>query len=128
MRMKTLMLTGAGCLFLALGAIGVLLPIWPTTPFLLLCAACFSGTPQLHARVKRIPFFREHIENYASRAGLSAKTVGISLGYLWGMLLLSMFFVARLWCVCLLALVGAAVTAHILYMAEPGRGRERRCR
>ncbi len=126
MRMKPLLLTGAGFLFLALGAIGLLLPVWPTTPFALLSAACFSGMPQLQAKLKSIPFFREHIENYAARTGLSTKTVGISLGYLWGMLLLSMFLMARLWCVGLLALVGAAVTVHILHMAEPGRGREGR--
>ena len=38
-----------GYLFLAIGAVGVVLPLLPTTPFVLLAAGCFSrSSPKLH--------------------------------------------------------------------------------
>lgn len=105
-------------LLLALGAIGLFLPIWPTTPFVLLSAACLAGSPKIREKILRIGFFREHMENYRTRQGLRKKTVAISLTYLWGMLILSMILTRRLWSVCLLSAVGAAVTAHLLVMAK----------
>ncbi|MDD4797046.1 MAG: DUF454 family protein [Eubacteriales bacterium] len=118
MQFKTILLTGLGFLFLALGAIGLLLPVWPTTPFVLVSVACFSSSPHIKARIMKIHFFKEHIENYESRTGLSRKTVWKSLGWLWGMLLLSIVLLKNGWLSLLLFLIGAAVTTHILYIAK----------
>ncbi|MEA4970991.1 MAG: YbaN family protein [Candidatus Pelethousia sp.] len=124
MRIKTILLTGLGFLFLGLGAIGLLVPVWPTTPFVLLSAACFSSTPRLRAKIMKVPFFREHIENYENRTGLSRKTVAVSLGYLWGMLLLSMLLIRKAWIIGLLCAIGAAVTIHIFCVAKARCGKE----
>lgn len=118
MKLKKIVLVGLGFIFLALGAIGLAIPVWPTTPFVLLSAACFSAAPQLRAKIMKIDFFREHIENYSGRTGLSQRTVVISLSYLWGMLLLSALILSRLWSAVLLLSIGAVVTLHILHMAK----------
>lgn len=121
MSVKAILLTVAGLLLLGLGAIGLLVPIWPTTPFMIGAAACFSGTPKLQAKLKRLPVFGEHIENYQNRQGLSRKTVLFSLVFLWGMLALSWFFLRTFWVIALLLLIGVAVTVHVLCMARPRR-------
>lgn len=125
MPFKVILLTTLGFFFLAAGAIGLLLPVWPTTPFVLIAAACFSCTPRLRAQIMRIGFFREHIENYERRTGLGRKTVAISLGYLWAMLLLSVYCLDTLWVRLLLLFIGAAVTVHILCIARPKEQRKK---
>ena len=125
MRLKTTLLVALGFLFLALGAIGMILPVWPTTPFVLAAAGCFSGSPRLRAWVMGLPFFREHIINYENRTGLSRKTVWLSLGVLWAMLLLSMFLTKTLWHILLLLGIGAGVTVHILWMAKARKPKDK---
>ena len=83
--------------------------------------ACFSGNPRLQARLLRIRFIREHVENYRNRTGLPRRNLVISLTFLWTMLILSMVLLRKLWVLLLLAAVGVAVTVHILCIARPNR-------
>ena len=117
MQLKIMLLTALGFIFLGLGAIGLLLPVWPTTPFVLVSVACFSSSPQIKAQILKISYFREHIENYEFRNGLSRKTVWLSVVWLWGMLVISMVLIRSLWIALFLLLVGTSVTIHILYMS-----------
>lgn len=123
MRAKIILLTGLGFLFLGLGAMGLLVPVWPTTPFVLVSVACFSYTPRLRAQIMKISFFKEHVENYERRTGLSRKTVIISLGYLWIMLLISVLLMQASWISLILAAIGIAVTTHILWMSKEKRNK-----
>ena len=116
--MKKVLLIAAGFLLLAVGAVGLLLPVWPTTPFVLLSVGCFSTTPAIRQRILRIGFVREHYENYTRRSGLSRKTLVKSLVFLWGMLALSMLVVRTPLICSLLAVIGLAVTVHLVYMAK----------
>ena len=124
MRMKTIFLTAAGFIFLLLGVLGALLPVLPTTPFVLLAAWCFSSVPSLHQKVMKIPFFKEHIENYQNRKGLDRKTLWKSLIWLWGMLVLSMIYSGNLWLVFFLSGIGISVTWHLVYMSRPAYKKE----
>lgn len=118
MKIGAMLLIAAGFILLAMGAIGLFLPIWPTTPFVLGAAGCFSGSPRLRAMIMKVGFFRAHIENYQNRRGLSGKVVVSSLVFLWGMLFLSGIVIKELWATLLFLAIGTAVTIHILYMAK----------
>lgn len=118
MRFKTFVLTGLGFSFLGLGAVGLLLPIWPTTPFVLVSFACFSSSPVIRERIMRIPFFKEYIENYSKGKGLTTQTVWISLTWLWIMLIISMFVIHTFWLTLLLVFIGSLVTFHILWISK----------
>ena len=59
-----------GLAFVGVGAVGVVVPGLPTTPLLLLAAACFArSSPRLYAWLLRNPTFGPLIEDF--RAGLS---------------------------------------------------------
>lgn len=118
MRFKTFVLTGLGFSFLGLGAVGLLLPIWPTTPFVLVSFACFSSSPVIRERIMRIPFFKEYIENYSKGKGLTTQTVWISLTWLWIMLIISIFVIHTFWLTLLLVFIGSLVTFHILWISK----------
>jgi uncharacterized protein len=55
----------AGLVFLAVGAVGIILPLLPTTPFLLLAAYCFThSSPRLHRWLHGHPTFGPLINNW----------------------------------------------------------------
>lgn len=59
---------GAGLLAVALGLLGVVLPLLPTTPFLLLAAGCFArSSPRLQRWLYRHPLFGTLIRNWEER-------------------------------------------------------------
>ncbi|MFN7684795.1 MAG: YbaN family protein [Oligoflexia bacterium] len=58
-------LVACGFLSLALGVIGIFLPLLPTTPFLLLSAFCFSkGSERWHAWLMRQPHIGPAIDDW----------------------------------------------------------------
>jgi uncharacterized membrane protein YbaN (DUF454 family) len=107
------LLCGGG-LFLVLAGIGLFLPVWPTTPFVLVAAACFSVYPPLYQRILRIRFFREYFDAWSRGKRISRNTRAKSLIWLWAALVLSMVLVNKPWLYILLACVGVIVTWHLL--------------
>ena len=65
----------AGCFFFALGAIGVVLPLLPTTPFLLLAAACFArGSLRFYRLLTGSKLFGPLIRDWQEKGTVSRKT------------------------------------------------------
>lgn len=119
--MKSLLLTFIGTIFLILGIIGVLLPVLPTTPFILLSAACYGNTPKLQAKIKNLPFFKEYFRSYEEKTGIPVKTLLISLLFLWISIILSIVLLDSLHMKIFLGIILLSVTIHLLWMSEPIR-------
>ncbi|MGI6169953.1 MAG: YbaN family protein [Christensenellales bacterium] len=118
---KGKLLAACGFVLLSIGALGIILPVLPTTPFVLAAAACFSrsGSTRLTKWLNKSKIFNDYITNYKQRKGLSKRSVIITLGFLWAMLAISVGWIQALWASVLMPCVGIAVTIHILYMARP---------
>ena len=112
---KSVALTVAGSVLLVLGAIGIVIPGLPTTPFVIFAAICFSaGNNKLASWLERNRIFGPYIENYRTKQGISLFQKVISVIFVWVGLSISMFVLWNRWAVIGLCAVGIAVTIHIL--------------
>lgn len=80
----------AGGLFLGLGLLGVVLPVLPTTPFLLLAAGCFArSSPRLHGWLLGHQVFGPPIRNWEENGAISRPAKRLAVGSMAAVLVLS---------------------------------------
>ncbi|NLW49628.1 MAG: DUF454 domain-containing protein [Candidatus Brocadiaceae bacterium] len=109
------LLVAAGCTAVALGAVGVVLPVLPTTPFLLLAAACFvRSSDRLYRWLIRHRWFGSYIRNYREHRAVTRRAKMVVVTLLWLTLGYSMVVVGALWLRLLLAVIGLCVTIHVV--------------
>lgn len=88
-----------GIVFLLLGGVGVVLPLLPTTPFVLLAAACFAkSSPRLHNWLLRSEVFGPMLQDWERNKCVSArvKKLAVSMMVLVGGISI-LFFVPAGW-------------------------------
>lgn len=104
----------AGCLFVALGVLGIFLPLLPTTVFILLAAFCFARSSEtFHTWLIEHKHFGELIENFQSGKGIPRLVRIRAVIVLWLSMAVSMWVVAELWLIILLAVIGTCVTIYL---------------
>jgi uncharacterized protein len=115
-RLKKAFFTVMGTLFLGLGAIGIVLPLLPTTPFLLLSAACYlNGSERMHRWLLGNRLFGSYIKNYREGKGMSARGKIFTLTLLWATILYSAVFMVNSWIIqATLLAVCVGVTVHLV--------------
>ena len=85
-----------GIIFLGLGIIGIVLPVLPTTPFVLLASFCLAkGSDRINNRFKRTKIYREYILNFRENGLTKKQKIRIVLTADF-MLLISGYFVGNL--------------------------------
>ena len=69
-----LLLIGLGFISLALGCVGIVLPILPTTPFLLLAAFCFAkSSKRLNDWFKNTKLYHDNLQTFSKGQGMTWK-------------------------------------------------------
>ena len=73
-KVKKYIYIAVGLIAFALGAIGVILPVLPTTPFLLLASFCFAkGSDRFHAWFTESKIYKKHLESFVREKAMTLK-------------------------------------------------------
>jgi uncharacterized membrane protein YbaN (DUF454 family) len=106
----------AGTIFVGLGILGIFLPLLPTTPFLLLAAACYARSSQkLYNWLLHNRWFGKYIRNYLEKKGIPLKIKVYAISLIWIVIGLSAIFAVEHLAVRIILLtIALGVTIHLL--------------
>jgi uncharacterized membrane protein YbaN (DUF454 family) len=109
-----------------LGAIGIVLPVLPTTPFLLLATFLFSrSSPKMYNLLLKNRIFGKYLSDYFNNKPIPVRQKVISIFFVWLGLGLTFYFSdLRCWLIALLVFIGIAVSAHISMLGKYRRRNE----
>ena len=116
MNLKKMFWILLGCIGVALGSIGVFLPILPSVPFLLLATFSFArSSERLHIWFINTELYKKNLESYVQGKGMSMETklrIMFLVTLLMGSGFLMMFF-KEIYIPCIILF--CVWIAHILY-------------
>lgn len=106
-----------GCVSLALGIIGIFLPVLPTTPFLLLSAALFvRSSDRLYQWLINHRYLGTYIRNFRENNAIPLRVKIVSVSLVWITLLYCAIFVAKEWWLSTIFIaIAVGVSIHILH-------------
>jgi uncharacterized membrane protein YbaN (DUF454 family) len=108
-----------GTLFLALALIGVVVPGLPTTPFVLLAAACYvRSSRRLYARLLAHRVFGKLIRNFQASRAIPRSAKIISVAAMCSMVALAVLFLVEAWWLRLL-LIGLGAAGSVVVLRFP---------
>ena len=113
--LKSRLFIAAGSISLGIGIVGIVVPLLPTTPFLLLAAYCYSrGSRRLHNRLLSNKLIGSYLRNYMEGKAMSLKAKIWSISILWGFIgCTAAFVIDSLVIRIVLLAVGSGVTVHV---------------
>jgi uncharacterized membrane protein YbaN (DUF454 family) len=114
-RLVRYLLQGVGWLSVVLGVIGIFLPVLPTTPFLLLAAACFArSSPRFYHWLVDHPRLGPWIRGYLDGDGIPLKGKVYAIGLMWVSIGFSCWLVPMIWARGLMVVSAVLVSVFIL--------------
>lgn len=108
-------LIAVGSASLATGIVGMVVPLLPTTCFLLLAAWCFGrSSPRLHHWMYHNRWFGSYLRDYRSGFGIPRAVKVGSLAILWATIAATaVFAISSPWLRALLIAIAIGVSAHV---------------
>jgi hypothetical protein len=105
----------SGSICLGLGIIGIVLPVLPTTPFLLIAAALYArSSSRFYNWIIGNRWFGKYIKAYREGKGVSLKIKAGAITILWITVLVSVIFALQiLWLRLLLIVIASLATVYI---------------
>lgn len=115
-------LLAAGLLAVALGVIGIFLPVLPTVPFLLLALACFArSSARFYSWLLDHARFGPMIRPYLDGRGMPRASKARAILLVWASIALSAFLlVAHPWLQAMLLVIAIGVTLYLLRLPTAG--------
>src|SRR3990172_8713506 len=103
-------------IFVAIGVIGIFLPLLPTTIFLILASACFvKSSPKANEWLKSNRYLGPYLRNYQDKTGLTLKSKILSIVFLWISISLSGYFLTHeLYIRLILLAIACGVSIHLI--------------
>lgn len=115
--LSKMLFIAAGTLSVGLGLVGILLPLMPTTPFLLLAAFFYSrSSDRFYQWLITNRWFGDYIRDYREGRGIRRRHKITAITTLWAAILFSTWLVSIWWVGVILFLIASCVTAHLLWM------------
>ena len=115
-----------GWVALAMGIIGVVVPLWPTTCFLLLSGWCFSkSSARMYRWLRQNQFFGQYLRGYQDRKVIPKRVRSTSALVLWSFILITPAMLdagTLIWAILLTVGVGVTVHLYSLDTSQPGPG------
>jgi uncharacterized membrane protein YbaN (DUF454 family) len=113
-----------GAASVVFGVIGMFVPLWPTTCFLLLAAWCFARSSRRAEQwLYDNRLFGKYISDYRERGVISPRVRATSVTTMWVFMGISAVLLSdRLWISALLVLIGVAVTVHLYALPAADEG------
>lgn len=118
MDIRKAVLIFAGTMCVALGVLGMFLPLLPTTVFLLMAAYCYSrSSERFHDWLLNNRWCGAYIKNYKGGKGISIRQKVSTIAILWASIGFSIWMLsAAFWVTLLLLAIAIGVTIHLVML------------
>ncbi|MBE0661955.1 MAG: YbaN family protein [Bacteroidales bacterium] len=114
-----------GSISVGLAVLGIVLPVLPTTPFLLFAAWCYArSSTRFYVWLMTHRLWGKYLRDYTSGRGVPVKVKVYAIVLLWITILSSVIFaIDKLWLQILLIAIALGVSIHILRIRTLRQGK-----